>query len=484
MTGFEMWLPICILSASGHWSDASLPAEAKWPSTVLSQLPHATRTEISRIRSSSMDQESRVLHLDTSGQEILGPEGFKALGAQICEWSGMLLNGEAFDRDVERFRMEVAVQTCESQARLLEDIASGKALELQSQGGSKRFNIVFLLQALWFSFNLKSASVLRRSLLSACKLMFGNTQHSFLEDAISMETLPLPSQSVLSQARFFLDLALMCEMRQRHAQMFDPRKGSTHVIDDHGAMYLMADSSPQGGVNWLMIEYSVIQHRDLIVCSMAASELSGAARRLTDAQEAGVPLLQEELDAERSAAEAIFGMLQRHPMVPVGLGSGRSSMWHELHALYHSFFLECGDPALLSELAASIISLTSDRGTEAGFAGAHPVPFNMFFPHYDQAQLEFQEDGGMGIVAEEAAPAAAVPVPPPPPPAPSLSMQSALPTPGCLHIVHNATRSMLRAMPHFEDKVKASFAAVVDVLHSSYTRQRFVATCLNTPEAS
>ena len=70
---------------------------------------------------------------------------------------------------------------------------------------------------------------------------------------------------MLSQAKFFLDLALMCEMRQRHAQMFDPRKGSTHVI--HGAMYLMADSSPQGGVNWLM-------HRDLIVCSMAASELN------------------------------------------------------------------------------------------------------------------------------------------------------------------------------------------------------------------
>ena len=188
----------------------------------------------------------------------------------------------------------------------------------------------------------------------------------------------------------------------------------------------------------------LIHHRKAALigsCTAISSCAQWQLRSSTDAQEAGVPLLQEELDAERSAAEAIFGMLQRHPMVPEGLGSGRSLMWHELHALYHSFFLECGDPALLSELAASIISLTSDRGTEAGFAGAHPAPFNMFFPHFDQAQLEFQEDGGMGIVAVEAAPAAAVPVPPPPPPVPSLSMQSALPTPGCLHIVHNATHA-------------------------------------------
>ena len=56
--------------------------------------------------------------------------------------AGMLLDGQACDRDVERFRMEVAVQTCETQARLLEDIAAGKVLELQSQGGSRRFNIV------------------------------------------------------------------------------------------------------------------------------------------------------------------------------------------------------------------------------------------------------------------------------------------------------------------------------------------------------
>ena len=271
-------------------------------------------------------------------------------------------------------------------------------------------------------------------------------------------------------------------MRQKHSEMSHPLTNATHVCDAHGAMYVMADSSPQSGVNWLMVQ----------------------------AEHAGVPLLQEEIESESACAEMLCNNLQRHPMVPVGQDSGRASMWHELHALYHSFFLECGEPALLAELAASIMSITSDRGTEAGFAQAHPVPFNMFFPHYDQTKLVFEEDAvGIGLEdpphardgnapeaeanlalpgepaeqaepaepagpAPEAAPAAAVPL---------LTMQSALPTPGCLHIVHNATRNMLHAMPHFAEKVKASFAAVVDVLHSAYTRQRFVATCLNGPEA-
>ena len=485
--GFEMWVPVCILSAFGQWTDASLPAEAKWPSAVLQQLHDDTRVRVCRAREAAFEMENQVVKLDTSGQEIMGPQGFRNMGSQICSWAGMLLEGKQFDMDVERFQMELAVQSCEAQAKLLEDIAAGHVMEDNIHSSGKRFNIVFLLQALWFAFDLKSDSSLRRALLQACTLMFPGTKHTFLQEAIQSERLPLPSQSVLAQARFFLDMALMVKMRQKHANIYHPLQNSPHICDAHGAMYVMADSSPQGGVNWLMIEYVRIDHCALMASAKAAAQLTGVASRLTQAERAGLPILEEELDVEMSCATMLWSNLERRPMVPVGLGSGRASMWHELHALYHSFFLECGDPALLAELASSVISMTSDRGTEAGFAQAHPVPFNMFFPHFQQAHFVFEEDAlGLAVegpVGEDDEADEAPANPPVPANDAPLSLRSALPTPGCLHIVHNATRNMLRAMPHFESKVKAGFAAVVDVLHSSYTRQRFVATCLTTPEA-
>ena len=53
-----------------------------------------------------------------------------------------------------------------------------------------------------------------------------------------------------------------------------------------------------------------------------------------------------------------------------------------------------------------------------------------------------------------------------------LCLQQSLPIPGCLHIVHNATRHMLSAMPHFEDKVRPGFSALVDFLHKKITRAK------------
>ena len=75
----------------------------------------------------------------------------------------MLLEGKEFDAETEQCRFEIAVQSCRSQAKLLEEIAAGKSMEAQAVGGN-RYNFVFLLQTLWFAFHLKSDSALRRAL--------------------------------------------------------------------------------------------------------------------------------------------------------------------------------------------------------------------------------------------------------------------------------------------------------------------------------
>ena len=153
---------------------------------------------------------------------------------------------------------------------------------------------------------------------------------------------------------------------------------------------------------------------------------------------------------------------------------------HELHALYHALFLETGDPQLLAWMASCICAITSDRGVEAGYPHAPAFAFHNLFPYFVQPSkmqpdgMNFDDDASSPADLEmqcEAQPA-------------RLCLQQSLPIPGCLHIVHNATRHMLSAMPHFEDKVRPGFSALVDFLHKKFTRQRFVATCLEPlPEA-
>ena len=483
-TAFQLWAPISILAASGMWHDVSLPASHVWSYRCSALEEEQTKVAIRDAK--AQRRENVPIRPEPEGQEVIGPRGFQDLGAQICAWASVLLDNQAFDADAERFRMELAVQTCEAQARILENIGAGNILERMPNSGAKRFNVVFLLQALWFAFDLKNDYCLRHALLQSCKLLFPQSAHSFLEQCLSENLLPLPSHSVLSQASFYLDMALMLRMREKHHEHFASLKNV-------GALYLMADSSPQGHTNWLMLQYFRIGQHDLLPCANAARELTNAALRIQRCQETQMAITEDDLEMERCQSLVLTTGIQKHPMVPVGLGSARADIWHELRAMYHAMYLETGSASLLAAMAQSVTAVVSDRGTEAGIPQTHPVPFNMFFPHLSSG-VSFEMDGAdllaMPVQERPDAPhpnlddlGEAGQVPGEDRHAveqePRLSMQQSLPIPGCLHIVHNATRNMLHAMPNFEGKAKKPFAAVVDVLRSSYTRQRFVATCLD-----
>ena len=236
------------------------------------------------------------------------------------------------------------------------------------------------------------------------------------------------------------------------------------------------DSSPQGGYNWLMAQLLWIAEEDLLATFFASHQLVMQSARLRGIVEQGFVLDEAEIQQEIALAKAVATCVHRHPCPPVGLGRG--DLLHELHALYHALFLEVGDPRQLSWVSSCICAITSDRGVEAGYPQAPAFAFHDMFPYFLPAQV-MQVDGadfsdnapgldGFGIETETH----------------RLCLQEALPIPGCLHIVHNATRHMLGAMPHFEQKVRVSFSALVDFLHKKFTRQRFIATCIEPfPEA-
>ena len=468
-TSVQIWGPVAHLTSAERWCDVSLPAFFQWSAGCTALLTGETKQVLESARNAALTL--RLNSVDkprTAGIEMLNPSGFNQLADDIAAWGSMLLDKEEFSEDAERCRLEIAIQTCRSQAALLEDIAAGCALESQS-GGRGRYNIVFLLQTLWLAFDLKSDAVLRNALLHAVKVLFPKTRHGFLEQIISDESMPLPSRSILTQARFFLDLAFMKRVRQENALRYP-------IGQECGALHILVDSSPQGGFNWLIVQMLWIGGGDLRKATADANRLVRHAQQLRALTEQGFPLPEEDVETETALVKSVSGCIHRHPCPPVGLGRG--DLLHELHALYHCMFLETGDPKLLAWMTSCVCAITSDRGVEAGYPKAPAFAFHDMFPYFVPPP-PMQPDGNGFESLDDQPDQAEVEAE-----SHRLCLQGALPVPGCLHIVHNATRHMLSAMPHFEQRARPGFTALVDFLHKNFTRQRFVATCLNPfPEA-
>ena len=465
-TCLQLWEPVSLLVSCNKWVDLSLPAFYQWSATCSVLLQEETKEVVERARSTAnLHQTETIGKPITSGVELLGPAGFNQLSDQILQWAGMLLDGKTFDRETEESRFEFAIETCRTQAALLESMVAGSSLEDTVHGGKSRWNLVYLLQTLWFAFSLKSDAALKQALLHSLKVLFPRTGHAFLEKAISEDSMPLPSRSILVQARFFLDLAFMKHMREQNALRFQ----NTEEIGS--ALHLLIDSSPQGGFNWLMIQCLWISEADLSKAAAAAKDLVQLARQLNASSAQGFLLQEDEVDTEVNLLKAVASCIHRHPCPPVGLGRG--DLLHELHALYHALFLETGEPKLLSQMVSSVCAITSDRGVEAGYPQAPSYAFHDLFPYFAQQQsMHCDGDDWEAETVPEADPVDCQ--------VHRLSLQNTLPIPGCLHIVHNATRHMLSAMPHFEQRARLGFSALVDFLHKNFTRQRFIATCLET----
>ena len=464
-TSLQLWAPISMLVSCARWVDVSLPAFFQWSAACSVFRQEETKALVEQAKAMATLHRTEVIGKPlTAGAEVLGPSGFNRLADQIANWAGMLLNGTPFEHESEQVRLELAIETCRTQAALLESIAAGSALD--SLGGQGRYNVVFLLQTLWFAFNLKSDAVLRESLFHAVKVLYPGTQNTFFEQALANGVLPLPSRSILTQARFFLDLAFMSYIRAQNAARYP-------IKEECGALHLLVDSSPQGGFNGLMAQLLWISDADLRRTAVTANQLVQHAKHLNTSSEQGLVLQEDEIEAEIDLAKTVASCVHRHPCLPVGLGRG--DLLHELHALYHTLFLETGNPKLLSHMVSSICSITSDRGVEAGYPLAPAYAFHDLFPSFVPPPVMQCDGGGFDLEPTGDEQQRLGDIDPEPD---RLSLQGSLAIPGCLHIVHNATRHMLNAMPHFEQRARPGFSALVDFLHKNFTRQRFVATCL------
>eukprot|EP00969_Alexandrium_andersonii_P058905 2595714-Alexandrium_andersonii.AAC.1 len=130
----------------------------------------------------------------------------------------------------------------------------------------------------------------------------------------------------------------------------------------------MADSSPQGSFDWMMRTSVTVGQSGAVLLFRRAMEL------LRDPAGPG----------EVEAAQALASGLQVRCAPPCGIGSGRASAWHKLHAVLHSFRLESPSWQVVAEHVNGIVSWTTDLGVESYFPGLPRVSLRKLFPWIDR----------------------------------------------------------------------------------------------------
>ena len=182
------------------------------------------------------------------------------------------------------------------------------------------------------------------------------------------------------------------------------------------AVYLLVDSSPQGGKNLLNSEYDLIAADNVL----------------------------EFLDERDALLEQGQSMIYHHFNIPVVLGSNHSTLIHEFVALQHAVFMEAGSSAVLANWNKHVVSTTTDRGTEKAFVRVPAVTFRTAFPFFlPEDSLQFEVDAGEALQAGQAQPDRMGPhAPASVTPEDLLCMDGALHVAGPMHALGNANKNL------------------------------------------
>ena len=446
----QVWRPLAYLMCKGLWSDFSFPA--RMPSAVVSE--RALQSVRCLLEAQAMEWGRQPLNT-SSPQYSLDPSHFRHWSDMIRTWAAVLRPQITLEDIANtRLSMELLVSTFERQADVLEAVRSGM-FECK-RWGFQRYDLVFLIRCLFLCSDLRSDSMLRHALVSSLHILFqggvGGEANYFLR--ILQDTdFPLPSPATLGHMRFVMDVVLMLQRRQFHEQVFADS-------DSNPALFFLLDSSPQGNVNWLMIEYFLVEGDMLAALCVKAWRLRalGGIDWEQDPDE-------DRVSEERSIVQELSNIVQHHVLPPVGLGSGRSSLQHELHAFLHAMFLETGCFSLMCRMAQQTTATASDKGTEAGIQQAPRLSLREFLRFAQGEPLIPDGDSEHDVERN------------------MLDFKQSLGIHALQHFVNNCTKGIADAMPSFWEDVYPGMNALVNCLSAKFFRQRFTATCLTSADA-
>ena len=152
---------------------------------------------------------------------------------------------------------------------------------------------------------------------------------------------------------------------------------------------------------------------------------------------------------------------------PVALGVGAASLSDKFAAITHAFRIESSSWRDVAKLFSRFLSVTTDYCTEVGLQQVPPLDISTVHPFWqddDDKDDAIVDDVADGVDAKETR----LQQP--------LSMRSAMPVPGSMHVLHNALSDLGEALPDYEEWARRA-KALARYVSERHTKDRLIATC-------
>ena len=253
----------------------------------------------------------------------------------------------------------------------------------------------------------------------------------------------LPSAATMSRDKSIVDIVWMKTMADFHQC----------IVDDDAKLFGMMDSSPQGGRNWLMSEYSGLRGRDLRDAARAAQTMAELANAPVRANDLGWQL--------RVNASVIQDAFFTHVLPPSGLGSRHGSAAHKCHTWLHQHRLECLNWRSVQRMLFCYFSVAVDKGPEQK-VGKIKTSAGAMFPWW--IDVTFDDDGLMGLPPDHDDVGDDGDV--------RLDSTHIITVNGTYHLVELIQQSILAALGDFAE-IKSLLESACYVFHHGYLRCRF-----------
>ena len=284
----------------------------------------------------------------------------------------------------------------------------------------------------------------------------------------------MPHKATVSRWRFLLDVAMMQEERDVNA------------ASGPCTRYIMSDSSPQHGRDYLVTVVCAVRHADFEELRVLSSRLlhfwSSSSLGKADLLGCGEDEVGAILRDEAACMERVRSLLRQHTLPLIVLASSRTRLRDKFEAAALQFFLVAGHTAAhLERFSKSILVPTTDMGTELGLSSVAPVRIDELFPWCEDAYLERggvvgpeglplllpeeSEEADLFDVAEEVHH--------------HVDLSNAMPNAGQLHILHNAANGVLKVMPTVDAAID-ELKVVADMVRQPHSRGRLLETCFTS----
>ena len=260
---------------------------------------------------------------------------------------------------------------------------------LTKAGKTRGYSLAFLLQVVFLAADLRSVRSIKDVIQNAIQIVL--PRHAKHLQQMLERPRALPSKSTILHMQLVLDVALMLLQRLEIKRLLGLDGGASNgpdwgreiqdpFLQARLAMYWLVDSSPQGGRNWLMMEYWSIKAENVLPAFFKARELQHmhVSRRHQPFADDDGEEMERFLECQNVLVEDLCQLVFHHHVPPVGLGYGQASAHHEASALAHAVYLESGSSAVMQDVGRAVVTFTTDKGWPSSLSQTQTTSLTCF----------------------------------------------------------------------------------------------------------